>query len=132
MSSSSSMLQFHYKAVGPSGAVVRGEIEAPDRATAAARLHASGHIPLTVDAARPASGLRRLLTREIGGRRRSGPQLVTQLVGRLALLLEAGVALDASLALLAGSEGAASTRDQAKSLLRRLRAGSGLADAMAA
>jgi len=130
--SSPSMQHFHYKAVGPSGAVVRGELAAPDRAAAAARLHASGHVPLTLDAAAPASGLRRLLTREIGGRRRSGPQVVTELVGRLALLLEAGVALDASLALLAGSEGAARTREVAQSLLRRLRAGSGLADAMAA
>jgi general secretion pathway protein F len=57
---------------------------------------------------------------------------VTELMGRLALLLEAGVALEASLTLLAGSEGGAGTRNQAQSLLRRLRAGSGLADAMAA
>lgn len=132
MFSSSSMPQFHYKAVAPSGAVVRGQLEAPDRPAAAARLQATGHVLLTVDAASPASGLRSLLTREIGGRRRSGPQLVTELVGRLALLLDAGVALEASLALLAGSEGAANTREQAESLLRRLRAGSGLADAMAA
>jgi general secretion pathway protein F len=132
MSAPSSMQHFHYKAVGPSGAVVRGELEAPDRAAAAARLHASGHVPLAVEAAPPASGLRRLLTREIGGGRRAGPRLASELMGRLALLLEAGVALEASLALLAGSEGAAGTREQAKSLLRRLRAGSGLADAMAA
>jgi general secretion pathway protein F len=125
------MPQFQYKAVAPGGAVVRGELAAPDRATAAARLHASGHVPLTLDLAPPASGVRRLLTREIGGRR-AGPQVATALMGRLALLLEAGVALEAALALLAGSEGTAGTRATAQSLLRRLRAGSGLADAMAA
>jgi general secretion pathway protein F len=125
------MPHFDYKAVAPNGALVRGQLEASDRSTAAARLQAGGHVLIAVNAASPASGLRALLTREIGGRRKAGAQVATQLLGRLAPLLEAGVALEASLALLAGTEGGAGTRDQAAALLRRLRAGSGLADAMA-
>jgi general secretion pathway protein F len=97
-----------------------------------ARLQARGHVPLTLDAASAGSGLRKILAHEIGKRRRARSQLVTQLVGRLAMLLEAGVGLEASLALLAGSEGPAGARDQAGALLRRLRAGAGLADAMTA
>src|SRR5262249_21384056 len=125
------MPHFDYKAVAPNGAVVRGQLEASDRNAAAARLQAGGHVLIAVNFASSASGLRGLLMCEIGGRRKAGAQVAMVLLGRLALLLEAGVALEASLALLAGTEGAASTRDQAAALLRRLRAGSGLADAMA-
>ena len=102
---------FVYKAVGPDGAVVRGQIEASDRNAAALRLRARGHLPLALDPAGPSHGIRALLAREIGGGRRFGPGLVAELVGRLALLLEAGVALEASLALLASSEGALRIRD---------------------
>lgn len=123
---------FAYKAVGPDGAVVRGQIEAADRNAAAERLRARGHLPLALDPAGPAHGIRALLAREIGGGRSFGAGQVAELVGRLALLLEAGVALEASLALLASSEGAPSIRVKASSLLRKLRGGASLADAMAA
>lgn len=126
------MSVFHYRAVAPGGSVVHGQIEALDRASAVARLQQQGHVPLALDASAPTSGLRGLLAREIGGRRHPGPRLVSQFVGRLALLLEAGIALESALALLASSEGAASVRNEAASLLRRLRAGASLADAMAA
>jgi general secretion pathway protein F len=123
---------FVYKAVAPDGAVVRGQIEAPDRNAAAVRLRARGHLPLALDPAGPAHGIRALLAREIGGGQRFGPGLLAEFVGRLALLLEAGVALEASLALLASSEGAPAIRDKAASLLRKLRGGASLGDAMAA
>lgn len=122
---------FVYKAVDSGGAVVRGQIEAPDRDAAAVRLRARGHLPLTLDPAGPSHGIRALLAREIGGGQRFGAGLVAELVGRLALLIEAGVSLESSLALLASSEGAPSIRDKAASLLRKLRGGASLGDAMA-
>jgi general secretion pathway protein F len=122
---------FVYKAVAPDGAVVRGQIEAPDRNAAAVRLRARGHLPLALDPAGPSRGLFALLSMEIGGGRRFGPATLADFVGRLALLLEAGVALEASLALLASSEGALGIRDKAASLLRKLRGGASLGEAMA-
>jgi len=132
MSPASPMPLFQYKAVAPDGAVVRGRIAAPDRTSAAASLQAQGHTPLTVELAAPASGIKALLARDIGGRRKPGSKVVVELIGRLAVLLEAGVGLEAALSLLGGSEGATVAREQAAALLRRLRAGAGLADAMEA
>jgi general secretion pathway protein F len=123
---------FVYKAVSPDGAVIRGQIEAPDRSTAAVRLRARGHVPLALDIAGPVHGIRALLAMEIGGGGKFGPGLLAEFIGRLALLLEAGVALEASLALLASSEGALGIRDKAGGLLRKLRGGASLGEAMAA
>lgn len=122
---------FRFKAATANGSVTRGQIEAPDRAGAAARLQAQGHVPLTIEAVAQGAGLRGLLSRELGGPRRPGPRLVPNLVGRLSLLLDAGVNLETALSLLTSSEGDALTRGEADQLLRRLRAGAGLADAMA-
>jgi general secretion pathway protein F len=126
------MAHFQYKAVAPDGSVARGELDAPDRAAAAARLQSQGHVPLTLEISRPTTGLRALLSQEIGGGRHRGPKLAADLIGRLALLLEAGVPLEAALALLAGSEGSAAIKELAADILRRLRGGGNLSDAMAA
>jgi general secretion pathway protein F len=123
---------FHYRAVNPAGAVIKGRLEAPDRSNAAAFLQQQGNVPLALEAKAPIGGLRGLLAKEIGGNRRPGPRVIAELIGRLALLLDAGIALEAALALLAASEGAVVARDQAAALLRRLRTGASLADAMAA
>lgn len=124
--------QFQYKAVAPDGSVVRGHIEAPNRAIAAQRLQAQGHLPLTVEISAATTGLRALLSREIGGGRRRGSQSVIELIGRVSLLMDAGVALEAALALLARSEAAVGMRQLADTLLSRLRGGASLGDAMAA
>jgi general secretion pathway protein F len=124
------MAEFQYKAVAPDGSVARGRLEAPDRAAAAARLQSQGHLPLTLDSFEPAKGLRALLSREIGGGRQGGPKLAMDLINRLAPLLQAGLALEIALALLAGSGSRGSLKDIAGSLLRKLRGGGSLSDAM--
>jgi general secretion pathway protein F len=126
------MTNFQYKAMTPDGALVHGHLEAPDRRTAVARLQAQGHLLLKLEIAPPAAGLRALLSREIGGPRDRGRKVTAELVGRMALLLEAGVALEAALALLAGAEGSIGVRNLAAALLRRLRSGHSLSEAMAA
>ena len=126
------MTQFQYKAVTPDGTVARGQVEAPDRSAAAAHLQSQGHLPLTlVEAVEPAKGgLRALLSMEIGKGRQRGPRIATDLVGRIALLLQAGVALEIALALLSGSEGRGPVKDIAAELLRKLRGGDSLSAAM--
>jgi len=126
------MEQFQYKAVAPDGSIVRGRIEAPNRAIAAERVQMQGHLPLTVETATSTTGLRAILSREIGGRQRRDPKVVIELIGRVSLLMDAGVALESALALLARSENVASMRKLADSLLGRLRGGASLGDAMAA
>jgi general secretion pathway protein F len=125
------MVYFQYRAVAPDGTVAQGQLEAPDRDAAVARLQSQGHLLLTLETTQPSSGLRALLSKEIGKKRHGGPKLVADLISRVALLLEAGVALEVTLALLAGSEGTPAVRETAANLLRKLRGGSNLADAMA-
>ena len=127
-----SMPKFHYKAVTTEGGRVRGAVDATDRASAAVRVQAQGHILLGLTSAKPAHRLHDILTRELGGGHRFGRSRMAQFIGRLALLLGSGVPLDQALALLAGSEGMPAGRRQAAALLSRLRAGAALADAMAA
>ncbi|MGY3149329.1 general secretion pathway protein F [Bradyrhizobium sp. USDA 3397] len=126
------MAQFQYKVVAPDGSVARGRLEAADRYAAAARLQSQGNVPLTLEPFEPVTGFRALLSQEIGGAQRRGPKLAADLVGRLSPLLDAGVALEPALSLLAGSEGQAAIKHLAAELLRRLRGGAGLSDAMAA
>jgi general secretion pathway protein F len=123
---------FRYKVVDTDGAVVRGQIEAATRGAAASRLQARGHLPLAVEVATSSHRLRDLLALELHSKQRRSPTLVAELIRRLSLLLDAGVALEGCLALIASSEGWADIRLRASSLLRRLRQGANLADAMAA
>ena len=126
------MPSFRYRAVAPNGAVIRGEVEASDRAGAAASLQGLGHVLLQLDLATPRSALWTFLSRDISLSRRAGPKMVADLVARLSLLLDAGVALETALAMLGGSEGNATARAEADALLKSVRAGSSLGDAMAA
>ena len=124
---------FQYRAVVPDGGTVRGQLEAPDRSVAAARIQARGQVLVALAPAAATGGLRHLLTRELGGgQQKLGSRQLAEFVGRLALLLDAEVALETALALLAGSEGVQAARQHAAALLRRLRDGAGLSDAMAA
>ena len=59
------MPSFRYRAVTPNGAVVRGEVEAADRAGAAAGLQGLGHVLLQLDPAGPRNAVWALLSRDI-------------------------------------------------------------------
>ena len=111
--------------------MIQGEVEALDRAVATARLQEEGHVLLRLEASKPLGGIWGLLSRDIALQRRPGPRLVVDLTARLSLLLDSGVALEGALALLATTEGTAMVRSEAAALLRSLRAGAGLAEAMA-
>lgn len=126
------MPEFAYRSVPPSGLAGRGRLHAPDRARAACHLQAQGHVLLALTPAEPGSSLRAFLNREVGGRRRLSGSATADFVDRLALLLEADVSVEAALGILAGSAASAAMRRQADALLRRLRSGASLAEAMSA
>lgn len=126
------MPEFAYRSVPPSGLAGQGRLQAPDRARAAQHLQAQGHFLLALTHAEPANSLRALLNREVGGRKRLSAGATADFVDRLALLLEADVSVEAALGILAGSATGAAMRRQADALLRRLRAGASLAEAMSA
>jgi general secretion pathway protein F len=120
------MLTFAYRAVSRTGDVLRGEMEAPSRDAALARLHAEGAVPLQVTG--PRQGWWTLLSADLAVRRMR-PRAVADFVARLATLIGAGVPLDSAVGILASSKAARRTLG---GVLSRLRNGASLADAMEA
>jgi general secretion pathway protein F len=123
------MATFSYRAIDAGGAAVDGEIEAPTLDAAVDRLRRRGELPVRIApgaAPRPrAAGLFRRP-------RRLAPRAAASLFGALAMLLAAGLVLDGALDLLARTGEGAGVRRTAAALAQRVRAGSGLAGAMAA
>ncbi len=90
------MASWRYTAVASSGAVTRGEMDAPDEAAVVARLQRDGHIPLSAE---PASRRRvgDLLQLEIGRGQALSRTEVTGFTRELAVMLSAGQDLDRAL-----------------------------------
>lgn len=110
--------------------MLRGRIEAATQAEAQARLQAQGRVLLSLDLDE-GSGWRSVLTRDVGRRHGLPPAALARLTGRLAALLAAGLQVEAALALLV-ADAEAGVQDPLAELLRHLRGGTGLAEAMAA
>lgn len=119
------MAVFTYRAAergGGGGDVVEGVIEAPDRDDAARRLKDSGLIPLKIT-----------VPRGEGGRRffpGSRMEDVLTFFTELSVLLNAGLPLDRSLAILANISESRAMKEVVPSVLRYVREGSSLSDAM--
>jgi general secretion pathway protein F len=125
------MQKFRYRAFDRSGETVAGEFDAPDQASAIARLQALGLVPVAAEPERKGS-LRARLARDLfAGGRLSGKELA-DLVQQLSTLIGAGVGAEQALGIMAGRDGVPRMRRAAEDLLRRLRGGSGLAEAMKA
>jgi general secretion pathway protein F len=126
------MTLYSFRAISPTGDLLRGELESPTRAAVVAHLHAEGAVPLQVSAAR--RGWSDILSFQITlfQKRHLSPRALAELITRLATLVSAGVPIESAVAILGGSTSSATpaTRVTAE-LLRRLRAGAQLADAMA-
>ena len=122
------MALYHYVAVSPRAGSITGRMEAANKAVVVERLHAAGHVPITVA--------------EIGGlwhadlgrlfQRRVSVRSLAMLTSQLATLLDAGVALDECLAILEELSEGSRERKALQALLDRVRAGAALSDAMAA
>ncbi len=126
------MTLYSFRAVSSAGDLLRGERESETRAEVVAHLHAEGAIPLHVSARR--TGWSDILSRQITlfQRRHLSPGERAELVTRLATLVCAGVPVESAIGILGGSGTATPTRHVTMELLRRLRSGAPLADAMAA
>ncbi len=136
------MAWFSYKAVSASGEVIEGELEAADRRAVVERLRRDGHVPIRAEELRGAGGgsvARRLRAQSGasgaaaggGGRRgRVAAKEVAFLTRELAVLLEAGLALDRALSILSTLSGASGLRGVVERVLERVRGGSSLADAL--
>jgi general secretion pathway protein F len=123
------MASFSYRAVGAQGELLHGELNAADRARAVAQLQARGALPLRVQEAETNKLKARLLRMTGSGSRVPQGALVDMLL-RLATLLGGGVPIEDALEMLAQRQGAPSARQLARELLRQLREGTQLADAM--
>jgi general secretion pathway protein F len=119
------MAVFGYKATSPGGEVVEGAIEAPDEKGVIEKLKDSGLIPLRVMLPKErAIGLRRRL---IPGYSSSD---VLAFITELSVLLNAGLPLDRSLSILSNITGSSVMKEVIPALLRSVREGNSLSDAL--
>ena len=125
------MVLYRYEAVAASGKLVTGEMDAPDRAAIVAELHRQGHVPIRADQAarRNLSGL---FTADLLKPRARTQRQLLALTEQLATLLQAGLALDRALDLAQQILTRPVDREVVQTVLDKVRAGSTLADAMAA
>ncbi len=92
------MPRFSFTAVGPSGEIEQGEMEAADEISVARALQLQGSTPMRAEpAGAEAGGLSRLLNTSIGGSGRLRGAEVAQFVRGLAVMLGAGLDLDRAL-----------------------------------
>lgn len=124
------MPRFSYKAVGPDGEVIEGELEAATRQSVIDRLHAQGSVPIRAEALqRPGgAGLSGLLRFE---RRRVTRKDLVLFTRELATLLQAGLPLDRAFTILVELSPHGALRTLVESLRERVRGGATLADALA-
>jgi general secretion pathway protein F len=117
------MPQFHYRAVTLSGELVAGEVEAPSYEEVIRRIEYLGHIP--IDAKPAATGM---LGRNLGGKTPRARD-ITIFLRQLALLVEAGLTLEAALQTLSDDANKAVARF-ASDLRSTISAGHSFAEAL--
>jgi general secretion pathway protein F len=123
------MQTFRYRALNRSGDAIGGEVEAADRAAAVAHLQGLGLVPLAAEVARLDS-LKAVLMRDFFGERRLSGKELADFFQQLSTLVGASVPVEQALGILTRRQGAPRTRLATQDLLRRLRSGVSLADAM--
>jgi general secretion pathway protein F len=125
------MTLYRYEAVAASGKLVTGEMDGESRAAVVAELHRQGHVPIRADRAAERR-LTRLFTADLLKPRARSPRQLLVLTEQVATLLQAGLALDRALDIAKGILVRPVDRDVVQAVLDKVRAGSTLADAMAA
>ena len=122
------MPRYHYKAVTSSGEVIEGVIDAMDRQAVVDRLHAQGSTPIRAEES--ARGSVRSLS-PFGRRRRClDPTTVMHATRELATLLRAGLTVDRAFSVLAEISDDDAVRAFLDDVLRSVRRGATLADAL--
>lgn len=123
------MPRYRYKAVSAAGEILEGEIEAADRQAVIDGLHNQGSTPIRADqltgrTARPLAGI------SLQSRRKLHPESIVLVTRELATLLRAGMPIDRALSILAGIAKEGRLRDFLEDVLKSVRGGSTLADAL--
>jgi general secretion pathway protein F len=120
---------YRYKSVSPTGEIVEAEMEAPSQGAIVERLQALGHVPIRADLLRAERG-KKGLRRELFARQSVGRHDLVPLTRDLAVLLQAGLALDRALDILCELTTSDRMKRLLTGLLEKLRGGASLADAM--
>ena len=126
------MAFFQYKAVTPDGKVVEGTLEAVDQEAALTRLQEQGQLPIKVFSSEEKGGL---LSREIRlpWQRKKVPQRDLLIFSQeLSTLVKAGLTLDRSLSVLSDLTENAHLAEVVRELLREIKGGKALSDALSA
>lgn len=122
---------YKYRAVSAAGEVLDGEMEAPSTATVAERLAEMGHTPVRAEEASKAGRRKFDGAALLRLRRRVSRRDLALVTRELSTLLHAGVPLDRSLEILATIVERKYLSGAIDQVLRRVRSGDSLADAMA-
>ncbi len=126
------MAFFRYKAVTPDGKVVEGTLEAVDQEAVLDRLQEQGQLPIKVFSGEDAGGF---LSREIRlpWQRKKVPQRDLLIFSQeLSTLVKAGLTLDRSLSVLSDLTENASLSEVVRDLLREIKEGKALSEALSA
>jgi general secretion pathway protein F len=126
------MPSFRWSAVDPGGDVVRGVMEAPDRAAVVERLQRQGQTVLRADPAEGRRGWVDLLQIEFGRNRGLDKTALSEVTRELAIMLAAGQDLDRALRFVAENTRNARARRVLGAVRDKVRSGSSLAAALAA
>ena len=126
------MAAFRWSAINGGGDVVRGVMEAPDRAAVVERLQRQGQIVLRADPAVGRRGLAELLQIEIGGARGLDKAALGEVTRELAIMLAAGQDLDRALRFVVDNTRSSRARRILGNVRDKVRGGSSLAAALAA
>jgi general secretion pathway protein F len=125
------MPSFRWSAVDGDGDVVRGVMEAADRAIVVERLQRQGQIVLRADPADRRRGLGELLQIDLGGARGIDKAALGEVTRELAIMLAAGQDLDRALRFVVDNTRSARARAILGNVRDKVRGGSSLAAALA-
>lgn len=125
------MPAFRYSAIGPTGQVMRGVMEAPSEAAVVERLRRQGNIPMRAEPAEGGSSWSELLTRDLGRQGTLSRQDTANVTRELAIMLAAGQDLDRALRFLTETAPNARVRRVMEGLRDAVRDGSPLSTALA-
>jgi general secretion pathway protein F len=123
------MPRYKYKAVSAAGEILEGEIDAADRQAVIDGLHRQGNTPIRADEVTGGSS-RRLAPIDLFRKGRLSPEAVALTTRQLATLLHAGLPIDRALSVLAEIAKEQNLRAFLEDVLKSVRGGSALADAL--
>src|SRR5262245_30968114 len=120
------MAQFPYTAVSPQGRLTDGDLEAPDRRAVTLKIQGMGLIPISIEEKAVRAQRRHLHLQRVT---RKDILFFTE---ELATLVRAGLPIDRSLSITAELASKPALRTVILDVLKRIKAGSALADSLAA